>query len=446
MHIKRSVTLALRTDGAAKGKNKFRSLRIRVSYCGYRIDIPTGFSIKEPDWDAAVGKMKSGKVDARGVPSNTVNEEVVELLSVISEAFKTFEIKRTIPAPDELREWIKAKTAPAKGKTVSLIGSKTMDAAFKRYLNEYGPTMAWSWNTYKVFKTLWNDLNAYHPNINFRHLDENGLAGFLHWLRFEKKVNVLKRSGDNEGEMGLKDITVRKRISTLRMFLRWADIKGYDVPSAYASFQPRFRPVTNPVIYLTEDEIGKLWELEIPAQETILRGCRDVLVFCCYTGLRYSDVKNLRRGDLHDKYFDVTTIKTSDSVRIDYNKVSKAILDRYADTPLPGDRALPVISNQKMNNAVKEVCRMAGIDSEVMHVYNKGDVRREVRGPKWKFVSTHTGRRSFICNGLAKGIPPHIMMKWTGHSSYATMRPYIDAVDSVRAREMARFDDVKFKI
>lgn len=444
MHIKRSIKLALRTDGDAKDEKKYRPLKIRISYDGNRVDMPTGFSIKAPDWDAVSGKMKPGKTDAKGVASDTVNEEIAGILSAIAEAFKTYELNRVVPTPDELRDWIRSKLSPNYKKDDAKSQQQSLDAAFKRFIYEHGPTMAWSQNTYKVFNTIYKDLNAYHPNIKFRNLDEKGLAGYLSWLRFEKKVIVLKRSGDKKGELGLKDSTIKKHLSTLRTFLRWAEAKGYPVPPAYRTFRPRYRPVTNPVIYLTENEIAKVWKLDIPNGETTLRHCRDILVFCCYTGLRYSDVANLRRGDLHDKYFDVTTIKTSDSVRIDYNKVSKAILDRYADTPLPGNKALPVISNQKMNDAVKDVCKMAHIDTEVLHVYNKGDVRREVRGPKWKFISTHTGRRSFICNGLAKGIPPHIMMKWTGHSSYATMKPYIDAVDSVRAKEMKKFDKVSF--
>ena len=50
---------------------------------------------------------------------------------------------------------------------------------------------------------------------------------------------------------------------------------------------------------------------------------------------------------------------------------------------------------------------------------------------KWELVGTHPGRRTFIVNALFLGITPNIVMKWTGHSDYKAMKPYIDIVDSI---------------
>ena len=55
-------------------------------------------------------------------------------------------------------------------------------------------------------------------------------------------------------------------------------------------------------------------------------------------------------------------------------------------------------------------------------------------------VGTHTGRRTFIVNALSLGITPNIVMKWTGHSDYKAMKPYIDIVDSIKASSMTKFD------
>ena len=51
-----------------------------------------------------------------------------------------------------------------------------------------------------------------------------------------------------------------------------------------------------------------------------------------------------------------------------------------------------------------------------------------------------TGRRTFIVNALSRGIAPNVVMKWTGHSDYKAMKPYIDIVDSIRAKEMTKMD------
>ena len=70
----------------------------------------------------------------------------------------------------------------------------------------------------------------------------------------------------------------------------------------------------------------------------------------------------------------------------------------------------------------------------------KGNVRTDKIQPKWELVGTHTGRRTFIVNALSLGITPNIVMKWTGHSDYKAMKPYIDIVDSIKASSMTKFD------
>ena len=50
------------------------------------------------------------------------------------------------------------------------------------------------------------------------------------------------------------------------------------------------------------------------------------------------------------------------------------------------------------------------------------------------------GRRTFIVNALSLGIPPNVVMKWTGHNDYKAMKPYIDIVDSIKAREMTKLN------
>ena len=59
---------------------------------------------------------------------------------------------------------------------------------------------------------------------------------------------------------------------------------------------------------------------------------------------------------------------------------------------------------------------------------------------KWKLMTTHVGRKTFICNSLMLGIAPQIVMKWTGHSDYAAMKPYIEIADKAKEDAMSLFD------
>lgn len=108
-------------------------------------------------------------------------------------------------------------------------------------------------------------------------------------------------------------------------FLDWAAIKGYHQNIAYRQFSPKLKMTQSKVIFLTDEEQAAIREYQIPPTKQYLKRVRDVLVFCCYTGLRYSDVANLRRSDIKDDHIEVTTVKTADSLIIELNKHSRAI-------------------------------------------------------------------------------------------------------------------------
>ena len=93
-----------------------------------------------------------------------------------------------------------------------------------------------------------------------------------------------------------------------------------------------------------------------------------------------------------------------------------------------------------MNRAVKEICKECGIDAPVRMTRYKGGRRIDETHPKWELIGTHAARRTFVVNALQMGISPTIVMKWTGHSSYDAMKPYLAVADSARAQAMAGFD------
>ena len=93
-----------------------------------------------------------------------------------------------------------------------------------------------------------------------------------------------------------------------------------------------------------------------------------------------------------------------------------------------------------MSENIKLICKRVGICSPTSISYYKGNERIDETHPKWELISTHTARRTFICNALEMGIPPNIVMKWTGHSDYQAMKPYIDICDRAKEQAMKLFD------
>lgn len=91
---------------------------------------------------------------------------------------------------------------------------------------------------------------------------------------------------------------------------------------------------------------------------------------------------------------------------------------------------------------LKELGELAEINDPVSETYYKGSERIDTITPKYALLGTHAGRRTFICNALALGIPAQVVMKWTGHSDYKAMKPYIDIADDVKANAMSKFNQL----
>ena len=305
-----------------------------------------------------------------------------------------------------------------------------------QFVTVMGKQNEWTHATYQKFDALENHLKKFREDrreklknkkfeLSFSYFDEEGLLNFVEFLSKVKKM---------------KNTSIDKQLDFLRWFFRWTLAKRFHDVNYFESFRPKLKKTQNRVVFLTKDELEKLKKYVAPEDRKNLERVRDVFLFQCSTGLRYSDVFNLRRCDVHEDHIDVTTIKTNDTLRIELNEESKSILDRYSNITFENDKALPVISNQKMNDSLHDLCKLAGINEMVRKTYFRGKERIDEIKPKWELVGTHTGRRTFICHALSMGIPPEIVMKWTGHSDYKAMKPYIDVVDAIKAESMKKFD------
>lgn len=151
---------------------------------------------------------------------------------------------------------------------------------------------------------------------------------------------------------------------------------------------------------------------------------------------------NLCHSNIKGSYIDIVTVKTNDRIVIEFNDRSKAIYDKYKDFHFENGKVFPVISNQKMNSYLKDLAELAGLDNPVHQTHYKGNERIETILPKYAVLSTHDARRTFICNALSLGIPANVVMKWTGHSDYKAMKPYIDIADDIKASAMSKFNQL----
>ena len=404
MNIKRNIIFTLESrkkDGALITENV--PIRMRVNFASKRIEFTTGYRIDSAKWDADKQRVKNGCSNKLKQSASEINASLLEYYTEIQSIFKRFEVEDVMPTPKQIKEAFNALHKPMSEEPKPKKEALSCDffQVFDDFVEDCGRQNDWTNSTYEKFAAVKNHLMNFREGLTFEFFDERGLNDYISYLRDVKEM---------------RNTTIGKQLSFLKWFLRWAFKKGVHQNNAYDSYKPKFKSTQKKIIFLTWDELNRLREFKIPSNKQALERVRDVFLFQCFTGLRYSDVFNLCRSDIKGDHIEVTTVKTSDSLIIELNNHSKAILDKYKDVAFEDDKVLPVITNQKMNDYLKELAEMAGIDEP--------------------------GRRTFICNALALGIPPQVVMKWTGHSDYKAMKPYIDIADDIKANAMSKFNQL----
>ena len=430
MNIKRNIIFTLESrkkDGVLITENV--PIRMRVNFASKRIEFTTGYRIDSAKWDADKQRVKNGCSNKLKQSASEINASLLEYYTEIQSIFKRFEVEDVMPTPEQIKEVFNALRKPVSEEPKPKKEALPCDffQVFDDFVEDCGRQNNWTDSTFEKFAAVKNHLTNFREGLTFEFFDERGLNDYVGYLRDVKEM---------------RNTTIGKQLSFLKWFLRWAFKKGVHQNNAYDSYKPKLKSTQKKIIFLTWDELNRLREFKIPSNKQALERVRDVFLFQCFTGLRYSDVFNLRRSDIKGDHIEVTTVKTSDSLIIELNNHSKAILDKYKDVAFEDDKVLPVITNQKMNDYLKELAELAGIDEPVRQTYYRGNERIDEVTPKYALLGTHAGRRTFICNALALGIPPQVVMKWTGHSDYKAMKPYIDIADDIKANAMSKFNQL----
>lgn len=425
MNIKRNIIFSLESrkkNGVPIVENV--PIRMRVIFASQRIEFTTGYRIDVVKWDADKQRVKNGCTNKLKQSASEINADLLKYYTEIQNVFKEFEVRETMPTTQQLKDAFNLRMKDTNGEQQEDVRISFWEV-FDEFVKECGNQNDWTKSTYEKFAAVKAHIKEFKEDVAFEYFDEFGLNEYINFLRDKKDM---------------RNSTIGKQLGFLKWFLRWSFKKGYHQNIAYDTFRPKLKTTPKKVIFLTWGELNKLKDYQIPQDKQYLERVRDVFLFCCFSSLRYSDVRNLKRCDVKSDHIEVTTVKTADNLIIELNDYSKTILEKYKDVQFEDDMVLPVISNQKMNDYLKELGELAEIDEPVRETYYKGNERIDEIFPKYALLSTHAGRKTFICNALALGIPAEVVMKWTGHSDYKAMKPYIDIADDIKASAMDKFN------
>ena len=296
---------------------------------------------------------------------------------------------------------------------------------FRKYLLEAAVLRGWSPATRRCYAGVLPLLDRFDPALRLDRIGCRTLERFY--------LDLTARH--------LANRSIRWYLTVLRSFLGWAQKQGYAVDPSWREFDPRIRTVPKTVVFLSWDELMLFFRCTRKGWPSRWHIVADWFLLACFTGLRVSDIAALRWSAVQDGTLVVVTQKTAAPLRIELNRYSSAILDRCRARCDGGDRIMPQADLRNMNKTLKNICRALGFDERVTsYCFREGGKRVEQVRPKWQEISMHCGRRTFICNALALGISPTVVMQWTGHRNYASPKPYVAVSDQERARQMAKFD------
>lgn len=412
-------------------------LRLRISWTGGNsLTLSTGYHIDrtdakgKPKWDGC-RCLRNTAHGPDKMPAHTVNRVLEQLEEDIDRAFYEFESSDRIPAPDQLKEAIKRDKDR---------GRQSVWNDFVQFLRDGEQTRQWSFNTIKTLRSLMSLLKAFDPDLSYSSIDGSWTEKFIAYQQTHKlKKGARKKTCPTVRIMseGYSNTVIEKNCRMLKWFLKWAARKGRLETSVVEGMRIDLKTIERPVIYLEWEELMRLYRHEL-AKGSREDRIRDVFCFCCFSSLRYSDAYSLRKSQVGKETITVVTQKTSDSLIIELNRYTRSILSKYADTE--GEYALPRIGLRDFNYHLKNLAEAVGLDRPVHMAQYYGPNRMEKTEPLHRMLSSHCARRTFVVNALSMGISPVVVMRWTGHSDYSAMRPYIAIADSSRKESMSRFD------
>jgi integrase len=209
--------------------------------------------------------------------------------------------------------------------------------------------------------------------------------------------------------------SIGKIIKNWKVFLKAAKKRGAHENLIFLDEDFRVPDEETDDVYLSEAELKTIFEKHYVTDTLDL--VRDWFIIDCFTGLRISDIRALDSQHILKDRIRLVNEKTDTKVVIPIHPYVKAILKKHDGLPRK-------ITDQKMNENIKKVCEIAGINEPVLYSVTKGGKRKDYHLKKYEMVSNHTARRCFITNLLNAGVPDNQVMQLAGIKKHATLMRY----------------------
>ena len=289
-------------------KNGEHTIRVSVHIANTRLQTTIGITVNPDFWHDGKQKVKKGTINSKGMKFNEINDK----LASIVKAFTAFENDNN-GAPTKLSALKEILHNSLYGEIGKPMRDKySFYETYDMLVAKVRVECQWSESTIKKYGTFRKHLQSFAPKTRFAEWDKDMINRFI---VFEGK------------KLKMMDSSIQKDVKMLKWFLRGAMEVGAKVPADFLNFRYKFKLIEKEVVFLTWDELIRLYNFEVPEEGTVVRlkdisgliykkevrnrssllKTRDLFCFCAFTGLRYSDMAALKRTDVISDFINVIT-------------------------------------------------------------------------------------------------------------------------------------------
>jgi len=387
---------------------------------GKKFVYSTGENINPANWDKA-NKFPQQKTRVNKSIINQLNrysglfEEIVGRYKNINEDLTSKELKKAF---DE--EFKKSKN-----------GKNIFFDAYDIFMCEKQNDKVWGSSTVKRYKNIRNLLKSFESDknypLNFNSINKVFYTEFVKYC-FEDKNHI--------------NNTFLRNLGLFKTFMYWAIDEKYTYNTAFKEFNfdknknKKLRKVITQQVALTIEDLKKLMDYDCPSER--MERIRDVFVFQCVTGMRFGELATIRKSNVTNTHIILKEEKESmkEARQIPLSEISRYILKKY-------DYSLPLITNQKQNEYIKEMFKNLGYTHTVEKVTTKGKENIKIEVPFWERISTHTARRTCITLLKKNKYSDKLISKITGHTDLKTLNQYYQVDDEQTSAAMNDTFDIK---
>lgn len=384
-------------------KNKIRAngtapIYLRITIDGKAADISCKRYVEPERWD-----IKARKVTGSSQESRTLNTYLKTLeQKVYDHHYEMLKEKNDVTAM-ALKSKLLGKDLEQRmlipifqthnDRMEALVGREFAPGTLERYKTSLRHTqefIVWKYNV---------------TDIDINQIDFDFIKDYDFWLR------TVRHCGNN---------TAVKYIKNFKKIIRLCMAHGWLNNDPFVFYKAKIKAVEK--VCLTKEEIRSIYQKKFLSER--LTQVRDIFLFSCYTGLGYTDVKQLSASNVSvgidgDQWIFTHRQKTGVPARIPLLPMAKELILKYENHPkcMISNILFPMISNQVMNSYLKEIADLCGIN---------------------KTLTFHVARHTFATTiTLSNGVPIESVSKMLGHTNITTTQHYAKILDNKVSEDMS---------